>query len=210
MNQHLSQENELALPAGGRPECINSGWRRLALFAANFIRHPNAVGSIFPSSPFVVRRALARVPWTDCEVVVEYGPGTGQFTREILQRMRPDSTLLSIDINDTFVRFLRATNNDRRLRVIEGSAIDIRIILERLGCTKVDCVIAGIPFRPLPAETRRKIVLETHRALVDGGTMLVYQVSAAVLPHLRSVFRSVDREFEPLNLLPTHLFRCRK
>jgi phospholipid N-methyltransferase len=210
MGQNLIRESKLSLQANGRPEWSNSGLRRFALFAANFIRHPKAIGSIFPSSSFVVRRALAHVPWQTCDVLVEFGPGTGQFTREILRRMRPDATLICIDVNEMFVRFLQATHHDRRLRVIEGSAVHIRAILQRLSCSKADCVVAGIPFRPLPAKMRQQIIAETHGALSDGGMMLVYQVSAVVLPHLRSVFRTVEREFEPINLLPTHVFRCLK
>ena len=210
MSQNFIRENELPLRASGRPGFSDSLPRRLALFAASFIRHPNLVGTIFPSSPFIVRRTLQRVPWEVCEVLVEYGPGTGQFTREILRRMSPDSTLITIDINRSFVRFLRAASGDRRLRVVEGSAIDVRKILRRMGCSRVDCVIAGIPFRPLPAEMRKTIVAETHEALVEGGAMLVYQVSTVVFPHLKATFRQVEREFEMLNLLPTHLFRCVK
>jgi hypothetical protein len=36
----------------------------------------------------------------------------------------------------------------------------------------------------------------------------VYQFPARVLPDLQRVFRYVQRDFEPLNILPAQLFFC--
>jgi phospholipid N-methyltransferase len=196
-------------PTQGAPRRIPAFYRYL-LFAGNFLRHPRALGMILPSSGFLVRRTLAEVPWDNCRVLVEYGPGVGHFTTEILRRMRPDATLVGIEINPDFVRYLRDNYRDPRLRVMEGSAVDVQGILRRAGCLRADCVVAGIPFSTMPPELRDRIVRETHSALADDGTLVVYQLSSTVLPHLRSVFRQVRREFEPLNLLPTQLFRCTK
>jgi phospholipid N-methyltransferase len=187
-----------------------SEFQRCLLFAKNFLKHPRALGMFFPSSRFLVRRALGEVPWGDCRVLVEYGPGVGHFTAEILRRMRPDAVLIGIELNADFVRFLRDGNGDARLHVVEGSAAEVGRILRRLGYARVDFVIAGIPFSMMSPELRERIVRETHSVLAEGGTLLVYQLASAVLPHLQSNFRHVRREFEPFNLFPTQLFRCAK
>jgi hypothetical protein len=36
----------------------------------------------------------------------------------------------------------------------------------------------------------------------------VYQFSSRVLEDLQRIFRYVQRQFEPLNVLPAHLFFC--
>jgi hypothetical protein len=36
----------------------------------------------------------------------------------------------------------------------------------------------------------------------------VYQFSTRVLPDLQRIFHYVKRRFEPLNVLPAHLFFC--
>jgi len=45
------------------------------------------VGSAFPASARMVRRMLAPLNWSNIEVLVEYGPGSGRFTFEMLRRM---------------------------------------------------------------------------------------------------------------------------
>src|SRR5215472_16266307 len=92
------------------------------LFARNFFRHPRMLGSIIPSSRFLIRQLLQPVDWAAARVIVEYGPGVGNITAEILTRMRPDALLVVIETNAEFVRFLRASFPDKRLHVAEGSA----------------------------------------------------------------------------------------
>jgi len=92
------------------------------LFARNFLRHPNMLGSIIPSSRFLVEQVLGPVDWGRARVIVEYGPGVGTFTCEILRRMRSDAQLVAIETNRDFVRFLRRTLPDSRLHVVHDSA----------------------------------------------------------------------------------------
>ncbi len=184
-------------------------WRCL-VFAANSLRHPLAVGGPFASSGRLVRRTLDQVPWSRCRVLVEYGPGTGRLTAAMLGRMRPDARLLGIEINAGFVRYLRSALPDERLHVRHGSAAEVRSILAEVDLPAVDCVIAGLPFSTVGREQRQAILTETYAALRPGGSLLIYQVSTSVLPHLQRLFGNVRREFEPLNLLPTHLFHCVK
>jgi phospholipid N-methyltransferase len=79
------------------------------LFARNFFRHPRMLGSLVPSSPFLIKRVLRRIDWGTARVIVEYGAGVGTFTSEILRRMRPDAILIAFETNDDFVRYLRDT-----------------------------------------------------------------------------------------------------
>ena len=180
----------------------------LLLFARNFFRHPRMLGSIIPSSRFLIRQLLQPVDWAAARVIVEYGPGVGSITAEILQRMRPDAQLIAIETNSDFVKFLRSAFPDRRLRVMEGSAESVDEILRQQGHEHVDYIISGIPFSTIPAELRERILLKTFGALAPGGSFLVYQFSTRVLPDLQRIFHYVKRRFEPLNVLPAHLFFC--
>jgi phospholipid N-methyltransferase len=180
----------------------------LLLFARNFFRHPRMLGSIIPSSRFLIRQLLQPVDWAAARVIVEYGPGVGSITAEILQRMRPDALLIAIETNSDFVEFLRRAFPDRRLRVMEGSAESVDEILRQHGHEHVDYIISGIPFSTIPADLRERILLKTFGALAPGGSFLVYPFSTRVLPDLQRIFHYVKRRFEPLNVLPAHLFFC--
>src|SRR6202035_6064282 len=56
---------------------------------------------------------------------------------------------------------------------------------------------------------RERILRKTHSVLEPHGLFLVYQFSTRVLQDLRRIFGSVRHQFEPLNVLPAHLFFCR-
>lgn len=179
------------------------------LFARNFLRHPKMLGSIVPSSRFLVRRLLAPIDWTQARVIVEYGPGVGVVTWQILRKMRPDAALIVIETNPEFVTFLRSAIADPRLKVVEGSADKVVEILQDSGYTKADYIISGIPFSTMAPDVRERTLRYTHLALAPGGVFLVFQFSTRVLRDLRRNFRDVRRRFEFLNVLPAHLFICR-
>ena len=181
---------------------------QLLLFARNFVKHPNNIGWMLPSSPFVVDSVLKQVDWDKARVIVEYGPGVGTFTTRMLERMRPDATLVALETNDEFVKFLGASLRDPRLRLMHESAADIDVVLARLGLTHADYVISGIPFKTLPHVLRDIIVRKTYSVLRPKGSFLVYQLSSAVLPYLEQVFGAVSREVELLNIMPARLFYC--
>jgi phospholipid N-methyltransferase len=178
------------------------------LFASNFFRHPRMLGSIVPSSRFLIRQLLEPVDWSQARVIVEYGPGVGVITSEVLRRMRPDAMLIAIETNPAFVSFLRSSIQDERLHVVEASAEAVDEILRRYGQSNASYVISGIPFSTIPASVRERILVKTCEVLKPGGSFLVYQFSTRVLEDLQRIFRYVRRKFEPLNVLPAHLFFC--
>ena len=181
---------------------------RLLLFARNFFRHPRMLGSIVPSSRFLIRELLSPVDWARARVIVEYGPGVGGITAEVLRRMRPDALLIAIEMNPDFVSYLRGALSDTRLRVVEGSAEWVDEILSRFGRQQADYIISGIPFSTIPAAVRERILRKTRAVLAPGGAFLVYQFSTRVFEDLKRIFGYVARRFEALNVLPAHLFIC--
>ena len=93
-------------------------------FLRGFIKHPVMVGSVIPSSRILIDKMLEPVDWANCKLFVEYGPGVGTFTEHVLQRMAPDATLIAIDTNADFTRYLRRKFADNRLFAITGSAAE--------------------------------------------------------------------------------------
>src|SRR5438034_9781386 len=85
---------------------IGSRFAQTIFFARNFLKYPNLVGWMLPSSSFVVGQVLSQIDWKRARVIVEYGPGIGTFTGEILKRMSPEARLRALVVNHDFVRFL--------------------------------------------------------------------------------------------------------
>jgi phospholipid N-methyltransferase len=178
------------------------------LFARNFFQHPRMLGSLIPSSRFLVDRLLNKIDWARAGTVVEYGPGVGTITSRILARMCPQSRLVVFEMNEDFVGYLLRTFPDSRLHVVHGSAETVQKELDRLKLAGADYIISGIPYTTMPASLRETIMRESRAALNPGGAVLVYQFTRAVLPHLRTHFRHVHQDFEPRNILPARLFYC--
>lgn len=178
------------------------------LFARNFFKFPAMLGSLVPSSRFLVNDVLSQVDWEKAEVVVEYGPGVGTITQEILKRMRSDASLVALELNHEFVGFLQEQIRDPRLHVAHASACKVRDVLAGLGLAHADYIISGIPYSTMPDPVRRQILEESRQALDPEGALLIYQFTRTVLPYLESSFGSVQQNFQPWNILPARIFHC--
>ncbi len=181
-----------------------------SLFFRQFVKHPGMIGSVIPSSPALVKSMLDQVDWQRTRLFVEYGPGVGTFTRPILERMHPDAKLLAIDLNLDFVAWLDAQIDDPRLRVVHGSAADVRRFITEAGHQHADYVLSGIPFSTLPEGVGELVCAETQRALRPGGEFLVYQYSAFVRRLLTGEFNDVAERVEWRNIPPCRTFRAKK
>jgi len=175
-------------------------------FLRGFLKHPVMVGSVIPSSKALIDKMLAPVDWANCKLFVEYGPGVGTFTQEVLNRLAPDAILLTIDTNADFTTYLSRKIRDSRLRPVTGSAADVRTIMADFGLTEADYILSGLPFSTLPPGIGPKIAEETAEALRPGGAFLVYQFSPKVRQFIAPYFDRIDRGFEWINIPPATLF----
>ena len=176
------------------------------VFFKGFIKHPVMVGSIIPSSDRTVAKMLAPVDWENTKLFVEYGPGIGTFCQPVLDRMRPDATLLVIDLNEDFIVYLRKTIRDSRFIAVHGSAADVNEIIAQFGFKNADYILSGLPFSTLPNNLGPVIAENTAKALRPGGAFLVYQFRARARDFMEPHFRKIDNGFELWNVLPCHLF----
>jgi phospholipid N-methyltransferase len=203
-----SEQSIRGMRAGQRRRITSPGWSRMFLFARNFFRFPAMLGSVIPSSRFLVNDVLSQVDWERARVIVEFGPGVGTMTQEILERMRPDATLVAIELNREFVDFLQEQVDDPRLRVVHSSAGKVRAVLQQLNLTRANYIISGIPYTNMPEPVRREILHESREVLAPEGALLIYQFTRTVLPYLESSFGSVRQGFQLLNIFPARIFHC--
>lgn len=165
------------------------------------------VGAVMPSSSFAVRNILKRIP-AMLTTVVEYGPGDGVLTRELLKRMTSDGKLLALETNPKFAAALDALD-DPRFILAHDDATLAAIYAQRHGLGPCDLVISGIPFSMVSKETRDRMVAMTFDLLKPGGVFLVYQTSPLMVPYLKKKF-AVKTHWEPLNVPPYFIMRAEK
>src|ERR1051326_9015401 len=76
-------------------------------FLGAFLREPARTGSVAPSSPDLAQAMIRGCDLKNARTVVEFGPGTGAFTRLILQRIGRQTTFFALELDDKHVRGLR-------------------------------------------------------------------------------------------------------
>jgi phospholipid N-methyltransferase len=176
------------------------------MFFKGFLANPVMVGSVIPSSPSLIRKMLAPVDWKSVKLFVEYGPGVGTFSQEILDRLAPDATYIAIDTNPEFIDYLSHHFVDQRFRPILGSAADVEQIVNDSGFAHADYVLSGLPFSTLPSGVGPAIAKATFQTLRPGGAFLVYQFRAKARDYLIPYAKRIDKAVEYCNIPPCWLF----
>lgn len=179
-------------------------------FLRQFLRNPRELGSITPSSRFLTRAITEEIDFTLARRIVELGPGTGVFTRELLGSLDPAGSLLALDTNPDFVALLRRELPDRRCVLVQVSAERIGAQVFRQGWDSADVVVSGIPYTLLPRPVTDGIVRSSWRALRPGGLFLAYQYSPYLRPFLQHVFGNCRLKPVLRNLPPAVVFISRK
>jgi phospholipid N-methyltransferase len=176
----------------------------LAVSIQEFAHDPFLVGSAFPASQWLVDATLQPLDWSRIRLIVEYGPGTGRFTRAILDRLHPRGRLVAFETGANFVRYLRNTIDDPRLVVMEAPAQDVESGIARYGAA--DCIVSGIPFSTLMPGEDQALFRTSCAALADHGWFVAYQMRRDVLSPLRRHFRSIRAAREWRNIPPCHIY----
>jgi phosphatidylethanolamine/phosphatidyl-N-methylethanolamine N-methyltransferase len=178
-------------------------------YLKNFIQDKN-VASITPTSPFGVRKVCEKIDFKRRTVIVEFGPGSGVFSKYILRKMTRDSKLILIEMNKNFVTILRSRVRDQRICIVNDNAENVLNILQAQGEAGADYIISGIPFSFIPFSAKNRILNNTYEALKNRGKFLVYQHSNHLKDHLKRHFDQVRIEYEIRNIPPLCIYEAVK
>lgn len=118
-------------------------------FALQYLLHPFRNASVTPSSAFAARAMVSGIDFSQIEVIVELGPGTGVFTDEILKQCKPETKIILIEIEESYVALLREKFGSRVI-VEQASAHLLETIVAKHTDKKVGLIISGLPVH-LPA-----------------------------------------------------------
>ena len=180
------------------------------LFFSTFLRHPKEIGSIIPSSKFLINEVLKNIDFENAKCIAEYGPGTGKITAEILKRSRKDAKILCFEVNKKFCNYLRKKIKDQRLVLINDSAENIKKYLKKLNIDKVDNIVSGLPFSNLTMDKKCFIIEEAKKSLKNSGKFVVYQFLYSFKKCIYNYFSKISIKFVPLNIPPLFVYCCGK
>jgi phospholipid N-methyltransferase len=176
---------------------------RIALF-------DRQVGALSRSSKYVVRAVVRNLKNQHLARVVEYGPGDGVMTKELLRHMPAHGQLIAVESSLKMLKVLKEIG-DPRLKVITGTVQNISRELKRHHFANVDLVVSSIPFSMLKPAERDSVVRNTFDMLNAAGRFIVFhQYSRIMRGPLKKYFSSVNTRFEPRNILPCFIMDARK
>ena len=189
--------------------------RSKMIFLKEFLANPGEVASVVPSSQRLADVLLDQYDYAQCKVAVEYGPGTGVFTRPLRERLPRSAHFVVAEPNPNFHRYI-AQQNLGIVIVPDYAQNIVPVIQKNYGA--VDLVISGLPYSMMPYQSIKEIFAATHKILRPGGEfrLFVYWHTLFV-PKMRKMvgllehnFESVNKEVVWGNFPPATVIRCVK
>lgn len=186
-------------------------------FLAAFATKPGEVGAVAPSSSHMARRMVEWIDWPGVQTVVEYGAGTGAFTRAILERRPKNANYFAVEINDGMIRNFR--RHFPAVPVVHDDVANIRDICEQQAVAQVDAIISGLPWSIFPEDKQADILDAATAVLRPGGQFTTFAyLQGLLLPTGQKFRKRLQKHFSHVetspivwrNVPPAFVYRCLK
>jgi phosphatidylethanolamine/phosphatidyl-N-methylethanolamine N-methyltransferase len=143
--------------------------------------------------------------------VVELGPGTGTFTRAILDCGVAPRNLHLVEHSDRFATWLR--ERFPGTHVVCGDAVEMSSLLSDLE-GQVDFVISGLPLLLFSRSQKAKLVAGAFSLLAPGGRLVQFTYGGRC-PVSRTVMCDLDLKatlcgVTPFNIPPAFVYRLER
>lgn len=180
------------------------------LFLREYIKDIRNVGAVAPSSRFLARKMVQSINFDRAKVIIEYGPGTGVFTAELVKRMKPGTKLLVIETNSEFYDTLHEKYKQvAGVEIINASAAHVGSLHAARTLPQPDYIISGLPFAALSADVSAAILEATTKLLGEKGEFVTFQYTLFKKKLLNKYFSDIQTTRELRNVPPAYILRCR-
>ncbi len=170
-------------------------WKAPGVFLGQFIEKPRVIGAVAPSSSRMARLMLEELDLGAASAVLEYGPGTGAFTEEIIWRLGPRTRFLAIEVNPRMAALMRQRFPQVVLR--ETSVEHAGRICREEGIARVDYIVSGLPFTMFDEALQRRILDGVKEVLRPGGVFVTFAYSfTSLMPAGRRFVRLMREYFD--------------
>lgn len=186
-------------------------------FLKEFFSKPLLTGSVVPSSKGLAAELLRELDVANTKIVVEVGPGTGAITHSLLDNPEFRSSYFGLDINPTFIDYLRQVFPGARFEV--GSAEQLCDILEANKIGKCDFIVSGLPWSLIRTHSQECILQQISAALNEEGEFVTFTyINTPILRKGRQFLKLLKKQFPRItmsqvvwtNFPPAIVFRCYK
>lgn len=173
--------------------------------AIEFTKNIFVTGAITETSRKVEINICKHIPTDEDVVIVEYGMGHGNITKEILSRISPNSKLYAFEVQEDFCKHVEETIQDKRLIIVNDGAENVK----KYVSTNVDGIIASIPYTFFSEDMRRQIMQDSYDILASGRFYSQVLYTKFHFKKFKEVFDCCERKMSP-NLPPEYIYYCYK
>lgn len=139
----------------------------LVAFLRAWAANPLRVAAIAPSGRALANLMTAAIS-AETGRVLELGPGTGVFTRRLLERGVPEDALTLVEFDPDFAAMLKA--RFPKARIVVGDAAALDAAGNTLG-GPFGAAVSGLPLLSMPAAKVDAILDGVFRHLGPGGSL---------------------------------------
>jgi phospholipid N-methyltransferase len=166
-------------------------------FLKEFVSKPQEIGAIVPSSAALAREVVRSIDWDDVRVLVEYGPGLGAITGEILTRT-DGKDFFVIELNEAYAERFRRNFPD--VTLYRDSVANVASIAAEHGVEAVDCIISGLPWAIFSDSVQDELLDATFEVLKQGGQFITFAyMHGLALPAGRRFRKKLGRRFRKVD-----------
>jgi phosphatidylethanolamine/phosphatidyl-N-methylethanolamine N-methyltransferase len=175
------------------------------LFLKSWLVRPFETAAIAPSSRWLAEAITSDI--TAGTRVLELGPGTGVFTRALIDRGVAERDLVLVERNPDFARLLEERFPQASILTSDAAALPV-------FTHPCDAAVSGLPLLSMPALQVMRILKGVFRLLTPQASLWQFTygprcpVPQTVLDRLSLQARHV--RFVPFNLPPASVYRIER
>ena len=170
-----------------------------------FTKNILVTGAFKETSRRVELEITSKLPAQENQIIVEFGMGHGNITKEILKNIAPSSKLFAFEVNEEFCDFVANEIDDERLVIVNDGAENLT---KHVG-QPANGFISSIPFTFFSKEMSRTILEGAYDALAEGGYFSQVLYSKVHVKKFKNVFDEVKVR-TMLNIPLECVYHCRK
>ena len=182
----------------------------LSAFLRAWIADPLRVAAIVPSGRALAHMITAEITAASAPVI-ELGPGTGVFTRQLLARGIPEERLALIEYGSAFIQLLAHRFPAARVMWMDAAKLSSVCLF---GGDRAGAVVSGLPFLSMTPEQIMAILAEAFGYLRHDGAFYQFTyglscpVPRVVLDQLGLESVRIGRAL--VNVPPAAVYRIRR
>lgn len=181
-------------------------------FAKVALQSIKTSGTIKPSSKFLINSCLKKINFEQADLILEFGPGDGCMSEEILRRKKANCKVLSIELNEDFYQHCNKKFADRKdIEFIQGSAWDFEKILAERNLGNPDVIVSSLPLSLFENKKVSQLIEMSKQSLKDKGFYIQFQYSMGKFKIFKQHFKgNIQLDFTLRNIPPAITFICQK